>query len=77
MTWTISDKSQRIKRYGSRVIKRFALFPVRAGNEVKWLETYYILQRFYSLWHEIGWENIKFVTQQDYCDFESKIKNLI
>ena len=40
-----------------RTIKRFALFPIRAGHEIRWLEKVYIKQYWLSGW---GWKNSKF-----------------
>lgn len=49
-----------------RYRRRFALFPCRIGNEVRWLEMIYLKQSRWYDWDEKGWENIKFLTKEDY-----------
>ena len=46
-----------------RVVKRFALFPMRVYGEYRWLETCYIKQE-YNFWQEC-WENVKFLTKEE------------
>ena len=47
-----------------RYIKRFALFPIKVDNEIRWLETCYLRQT----WHEsyCAWLNNEFVTEGVY-----------
>ena len=50
-----------IKKYfgvgDTRVVKRFAWFPVTIGAETRWLETVYICQRY-------GWSNYRLIEYQ-------------
>ena len=64
MMWTINRKEHQAGEI--RYIKRFAWLPIRAGAEVRWLEKVYIEQRLWESWHEIGWENIRFLTKEQY-----------
>ena len=59
------------KRYDTRVIKRFAFFPITIKRkyddetikETRWLETCYIEQEYYDLYsyQVFEWHNIRFV----------------
>lgn len=42
-----------------RIKKTFTIFPIEAGEELRWLETCYIFQRYSKWW---GWQNIRFTT---------------
>ena len=63
------------KRYDTRIIKRFALFPITIKHEYKdeivketrWLETCYIEQEYYDPdgYNEFEWRNVKFVDEGD------------
>ena len=56
-----------------RVIKAFAIFPIEAGEELRWLETCYILRCFSRYW---GWRNIRFTTKEEYLkDKEERKQN--
>ena len=54
-----------------RVIKAFAILPIEAGEELRWLETCYILQ-CYSKYR--GWNNIRFTTEENYLKDKEEIK---
>lgn len=64
MKFKLKDKSNEYKH--GRIIKRFALFPIKIGLEIRWFETCYIRQRYWSSWHETGWEDLDFATVDDY-----------
>ena len=74
MRWELhSDKDKRI-------VKRFALFPVSDGNEVVWLETYYMEQQYeedftdiFGIWLN-RWNNLRFVDKEDYDEFKEENK---
>lgn len=54
-----------------RVTKRFALIPVEAGNEVAWLETVYVIEK-YELDHlrrGASWFAHRFTTREFYEEF--------
>lgn len=68
MTWKLKNKSNKSNK-GTRIIRRFALFPIKAGNKIKWLEVCYILQREWNLGYESGWEHVKFVDKNDYVNY--------
>lgn len=44
-----------------RVIKRFSILPIRAGNETRWLERVMILQKYIPGAPSFGWHNVKFL----------------
>lgn len=60
----------RWKRIHSRVIRRFALFPIEIDEEFRWLEVVYIWQRLrwtpYSVFYDYKWENKEFVDKEFY-----------
>ncbi len=58
MRWT--------KRY-TRYIKRFAIFPIKIKDEIRWLETVY-LRQYYDVWTVpfSMWKNKEFVTAEEY-----------
>ena len=65
------------KRKTERIVKRFALFPIKAEEDYnnrdedwRWLETVYLYQT--SSWP--FWFTWKFVTKEDYDVYISKIK---
>ena len=53
-----------------RIVERFALLPIRIGNDIVWLETCYIKQHYngYGDW----WKNSSFVTQEDYIHYQKE-----
>lgn len=57
MRWSSPHHNQ------TRVVKRFALFPIRIHNDHIWLEMCYIRQR-YSFWSGV-WENEEFLTKEE------------
>ena len=62
-----------------RVIKRFAILPIEAGKETRWLEVCYIKQSWYQpLYVNVDgfWKNIAFVTEEDYDEFHDNLYNL-
>jgi hypothetical protein len=55
-----------------RVIRRFALLPITANYERRWLEWVYIEQYYVvSVW-EMCWGNNRFVTKENYERFKRK-----
>lgn len=65
MKWT---KKTKIRDY--RMVKRFALFPIRVNDEYKWLETCYILQERWYSFYEAEWCNISWVDKQTYLKWK-------
>lgn len=52
-----------------RIISKFLFFPVKIGNEIRWLEIAYICQVFtevYSQSFKCQWINYNFTTKQNY-----------
>ena len=56
MRWTLS------KSYKTRKVRRFALIPVRIGNDVRLFEVYYAEQSYNGVY----WYNTKFITKEEY-----------
>lgn len=48
----------------SRIKKRFALFPIQIGYEIRWFETVYIKQ--FRSNYKASWINGYFVTEEEY-----------
>lgn len=46
-----------------RIIKKFAIFPIKIGYEIRWLEMVTIKQRyvFYRSYSDCYWNNICFI----------------
>jgi hypothetical protein len=42
---------------GTRIITKFAWFPVDIGDTIIWLESYHVLQRYGIFWDGGSWEN--------------------
>lgn len=59
MRWTLLHNKD------IRIIKRFALLPIRIDYEVRWLETVYIRQEYYNGWHNDG-----FVDKRSYLNLK-------
>lgn len=47
----------------TRIKKRFALFPIIIGNEMRWLEMVKIVQKFDDNWADDGWKNWAFINE--------------
>lgn len=63
MRWT--KKYHRNKDY--KIVKQFALLPIRVGNEYRWFETCYVLkERSYSWGEDLGWINISWTNAETY-----------
>lgn len=62
MRWQKKQKS--VTDY--KIVKRFALFPICANNEWRWLETCYILKTRWIDWGETGWTNSSWVSKNTY-----------
>ena len=67
MRWNVKQEP---KENDTRIVKRFALFPIRACEEMAWLETVHIKQayRIYCTYEYNGcvypygqWDNVKFI----------------
>ena len=61
MTWNLKKP---VEDGDIRYIKRFALFPIRAGFQLKWLEMCYIKQKYCLSWYEDWWENETFISKE-------------
>lgn len=68
MTWNKKDKSYELTH--GRIIKRFALFPIRIKNRYVWFEICYIHQIHYGNWYDEWWENINFVSKKRYYRYK-------
>lgn len=68
MTWKIKQRKHDDDNF--RYVKRFAILPIKAGQEWKWLEVCYIRQRRWTSWNEEGWENDKFVDKSMYKGYQ-------
>lgn len=53
----------RWKKKYSRIVKKFALFPVKIDDEYRWLETVYVEQGWH---HWYGWRDNKFINEEEY-----------
>ena len=53
----------------SRIVKRFAFFPIEIKGEVRWLEKVYLSQVYV---YPGFWENLAFVTKEDMIGGETK-----
>ena len=53
------------------IVKEFAWFPIRVGNDVRWLETVYIHYSSYisSSWGVL-WTKVRFVTKEEYLEYK-------
>lgn len=47
----------------TRIVKRFALFPIRLQGECRWLEMCYIEQKY--IYYEDMWFDSRFVTKEE------------
>jgi hypothetical protein len=69
-------RKQKEKTKGQyRIIRRFALFPIKIKNVIIWLEPCYIKQQHWESWDEHGWENIEFVTIDQYVEYYDLIND--
>ena len=62
MRWYKKDKRFEEIRYK----KKFAFFPIKINNEVRWLETVYLKQERWYSWYEAGWDNTAFLTEEEF-----------
>ena len=46
--------------FDKRIVKKFALFPIKTDTETRWLE-FVVLEQEYSRWY--GWLNKKFLNK--------------
>jgi hypothetical protein len=57
-------------RGSERIIKRFAIIPIYADKEYRWLEWCYIKQCWKEpIYDDCHWANIAFVTEDEYDNF--------
>ena len=63
------------KREYRRIIKRFAFLPIEINGDFVWLETTYIRQKFYQGILCSWWEDIEFVTKEDYKEYRKGKKD--
>lgn len=53
---------RKLRSGDTRVIKRFAIFPISAGGEVRWLEWVTIRQYAYDVdYYFFPWHNAEFI----------------
>lgn len=48
----------------TRIIKRFALFPICTLTEIAWLQWVLIEQEWSDNWADDGWHNIRFIQEE-------------
>jgi hypothetical protein len=59
--------------YLCKAVKRFAIFPIKIGNEIRLLETCYILRTKYEGCNKPhSWKNERFITKEDYYFYIQK-----
>ena len=58
MRWKIPNNGDK------RIVKRFALFPIRIDNECRWLEFVYIQQFYDDFYNPYPWRNECFVDHE-------------
>ena len=56
----------RYRKRLKRVVKRFAIFPIKICGEYRWLETVYIVQRYNEYSPLQKWYNREFTTKFEY-----------
>lgn len=56
----------RYHRKFSRVIRKFAIFPIVICGDYRWLETVYIIQRYDHNAVFLRWETCAFTTKSEY-----------
>ena len=49
-----------------KIVKRFALLPIRVNNEFRWLETCYIVKQRWYDFYDTGWANLSWTDQTTY-----------
>ncbi|AGY48522.1 hypothetical protein Spock_122 [Bacillus phage Spock] len=54
------------KGLDERVKSRFLLFPKCIDGEYRWLERAYYVQRYWNTYHHCGWENDRWITEEEY-----------
>lgn len=60
----------------TRIIKRFAIFPIEVNRENRWLEWCYVKQEYYQprlITMDGYWKSIKFVTEEDYDQYKESL----
>ena len=64
----------RWKKDSCRIIKRFAIFPIRIDREYRWLEIVYIEQEMWEgIWSgNIYYDDKKFVSKSEYLEYKHK-----
>lgn len=60
------------ERKHSRTVRRFALFPIRVGDEYRWLETVYIQQHLAWDGICISWVNARFADKKQWKEWRKK-----
>lgn len=56
----------------TRIIRRFAIFPIIICGEYRWLETVYIIQRYNHNNIFLPWYNDSFTTKSKYIEDKQK-----
>lgn len=64
-------------KQSSRVIKRFAWFPITIGDETRWLETVYLRQNHASLEPIFPWYNIRFTDGKEYLEYKKECRDAL
>ena len=62
----------RFKMKEYRVVKRFALFPIKFGHETRWLETVYIRQEIYDSFFGSYYYDKCFTTKEEYEKYKTR-----
>lgn len=66
MEWNKPDNGD------ERIVKRFALLPIRIYKNVKWLKMCYIRQVYIERYGYSLWNNLSFVTKDEYIRTKEK-----
>lgn len=61
----------------SRIIKRFAWFPITIGGETRWLETVYLRQKHAALEPIFPWYNIRFTDRKEYLEYKKECRDAL
>lgn len=64
-----------LERKYTRVIKRFALIPIKLNNKSHWLKQVYIKQRFVYSDVYSYWKDVDFATKEEHESYLRRIKN--
>lgn len=57
-----------------KIVKRFALLPIKINNEYRWLETCYIVKERWFSWYESGWSKKSWTDKKTYEMWKNRYK---